>query len=109
MSDPLDPLNELFADLIGKNPKQKDAAERLRDALRPDNRNVSANDPRTHQATDILVELTRDTADVNVQDANLRALAVYRSIVRHVLAGGTVKFVSADGTEKTLKIRLRGT
>ena len=102
-----DPLEDLFSEL-GKNPKQKGVVDRLKDALRPDDRHVSAGDPRTQQATEILVELTRDTVDENVQDANLRALAVYRSIVRHVVAGGTVKFVSPDGSEKTLKIRLRG-
>ena len=51
-------------------------------------------------------ELARETTDKE-GDIEMRALKIYRSIVRHVRAGGTVKFVSSDGTEKTLKVRLR--
>lgn len=55
----------------------------------------------------ILQELRQETTDDSLQDIILRGLSVYRSIVRHVKAGGTVKFVAEDGTEKTLKVRLR--
>lgn len=41
------------------------------------------------------------------RDVCLRAIGLYRSVVRHASKGGKVKFVSPDGEEKTLKVRLK--
>ena len=57
---------------------------------------------------EIVAELVRDTTDDDKGDACLRALGMYRSIVRHVKSGGSVAFVSADGTSRKLKVSLRG-
>lgn len=37
----------------------------------------------------------------------LRAVGLYRSIVRHQKAGGSVQFVDPDGTTKTLKSKVK--
>lgn len=65
--------------------------------------------PARAQLEEMVMELRESTTDDGPQEIILRGLAVYRSIVRHAKAGGTVKFVAADGTEKTLKVRLKGT
>jgi len=54
-----------------------------------------------------LRELRETTTDQGVDQIILRAVGLYRSIVRHVKAGGTVQFVDEDGTTKTLKVRLK--
>lgn len=59
------------------------------------------------QLEELVHELLAETTDESPQDLILRGLSVYRSIVRHARAGGTVKFVGTDGSEKTLKVRLR--
>lgn len=41
------------------------------------------------------------------KDAERRALGIYLSIVRHIKAGGSVKFLSPDGKIRTLKVPLR--
>lgn len=63
--------------------------------------------PAKGQLEELVKELRDLTADDDPKTIILRGLGLYRSIVRHVKAGGTVKFVGADGTEKTLKVRLR--
>lgn len=66
-------------------------------------------EPNKHrgQLQELVMELHKETTDEDPRDIILRALSIYRSVVRHVRAGGTVKFVNEDGTDKTLKVRLR--
>lgn len=60
------------------------------------------------QAIEVASELMKDTTDEGPMDILLRAMGIYRSIIRHVKEGGTVKFHSLDGVDsKTLKVRLR--
>lgn len=63
--------------------------------------------PELAHLEELFVELRKETTDESFQDITTRALGIYRSIVRHIRAGGSVKFVAADGTDKTLKVRLR--
>lgn len=56
---------------------------------------------------DSLRELRETTTDQGIDEIILRAVGLYRSIVRHTKAGGTVQFVDEDGEVKTLKVRLK--
>lgn len=58
------------------------------------------------KAEDILEELILNTTD-DKTSVVLRSLVIYRSIVRHAKAGGTIQFVGGGGPTKTLKVRLR--
>lgn len=61
------------------------------------------------QGAELASELMKDTTDEGPRDILLRAMGIYRSIIRHVKTGGVVKFHSPDGDSKTLKVRLRKT
>lgn len=54
-------------------------------------------------------EIQKLTPDEGYSEIVGRSLGVYRSVVRHVSKGGTVRFYAKDGSFKTLKIRLRKT
>lgn len=56
---------------------------------------------------DALRELRETTTDQGIDQIILRAVGTYRSIVRHVRAGGTVQFVDEDGEAKILKVRVK--
>jgi len=90
---------DLFGDLFrgGAEQRERNISEVVRKA---------AEHKRKAEINEVVVELARETTDAE-GNIEIRALRIYRSIVRHVRAGGTVKFVAPDGTEKTLKIRLR--
>jgi len=59
------------------------------------------------QLTEASVEIMALTPADDVRDICLRAVGLYRSVVRHVSKGGKVKFVSSDGDEKTLKVKMK--
>lgn len=61
---------------------------------------------KARQLYDLFLDVFRETTDEDPRDIVLRAMAVYRSFVKHARAGGQVKFVGV-GAEKTLKVRLR--
>lgn len=61
----------------------------------------------SNKLMEAIVELRRETTDESVDKIVLRAVGLYRSIVRHALKGGTVQFVDPDGEAKTLKVRLK--
>ena len=64
--------------------------------------------PEPDELKEVMRELITTTTDSEVEDAAMRALKVYRIIVRHVREGGTVRFYEADGeTFKTLKVRVK--
>lgn len=56
---------------------------------------------------DVVAELKAKTRDSTNEGVVLRSLVIYRAIVDHIKGGGTVKFVGADGSLRTLKVRLR--
>jgi hypothetical protein len=56
---------------------------------------------------EVVADLRAKTRDNTDEEVVLRSLVIYRSIVNHVKTGGSVKFISPDGTLRTLKIRLR--
>jgi hypothetical protein len=64
-------------------------------------------DPPPQRVEDIVQELQTLTTDDTDEEVILRSLVNYLSIVRHVKAGGTVKFLGPGVTVKTLKVRLR--
>lgn len=60
--------------------------------------------------TEYFLDIFKETTDEDPRDLVLRAMAVYRSFVKHARAGGRVKFVKEDDpTFKPvfLKVRLR--
>ncbi|MFI5296917.1 MAG: hypothetical protein ACHREM_02370 [Polyangiales bacterium] len=100
--------------MYGQKPGVFENAKKAFDRLVGGGGDTSDDEPappadRRGRVEEIVAELVALTTD-NEPDAVMRALSVYRSIVLHAFAGGTVKFIAADGTtvEKTLKIRLRG-
>lgn len=65
----------------------------------------------TDSRASVIKELAKLTTD-KAEDIDLRALMVYSTIVKHVKAGGTVKFIDAHSKTapskmRTLKVRLR--
>ena len=81
-------------EVLGNKPKsQEDASQSVFD------------DPRFRSA---LVELTEGTTD-DLDGVLLRAVMVWRSIVRHTQGGGRIVFVDREGHERTLKVRLKET
>ncbi len=52
-------------------------------------------------------ELKRLTVDETSEEVVKRALGTYLSIVKHVKAGGSVKYVGKDGAIQTLKVHLK--
>lgn len=59
------------------------------------------------QPREAVAELLRLTTDDTEEKVQQRSLAVYLAVVRHVRAGGTVKFITPQGKIRTLKVRLR--
>jgi hypothetical protein len=53
-----------------------------------------------------IFELIEATKDKMPNEVIMRALGTYRSIVRHVKAGGSVVFIDAEGKQKKLKVHL---
>lgn len=64
-------------------------------------------DPEADEFKAIILELSEITTDRRIEDAALRALKIYRNIVYHAKAGGSVQFVNPDGSRKTLKVPLK--
>lgn len=80
----------MFRDFLGLDPKAPQEPKDLR--------------PSTEQAQEALRELKKLTTDESDDEVLTRSLMVYLAIVKHVKAGGVVKFA---GSERTLKVRLR--
>ncbi len=59
------------------------------------------------QTEEVVAELRGTTQDQTDELVVLRALVIYREIVKHAKAGGQVKFVGSDGSLRTLRVRLR--
>lgn len=63
--------------------------------------------PENQQISEVVKELQTLTTDDTEEAVLLRGLTVWRAIVRHVKAGGTVKFLGPGTEVKTMKVRLR--
>lgn len=101
-----------FDELFGAPPPVAAAAAGARpwragDGCFPPPQDPPPADARKEQLQERLAYLLAETTDEDPGDVLLRALAVYQSMVKEVRDGGAVKYVKADGTERTLKVRLR--
>lgn len=69
----------------------------------------SRNEQKTDfsQFSDLLASIVKLSTDDDPRVAMERALMTYKRILEHAGRGGQVKFVSKDGDEKTLKVRVR--
>lgn len=97
--------DDLLSQGLGIEPKpdvhRPSAWERIMDDAPDDAVGLSG------KLVEALRELRETTTDQGIDQIILRAVGTYRSIVRHVKAGGTVQFVDDDGTSKTLKVRTK--
>ena len=93
-------MGTLLEDIIAKG-KTFDFEGTVRDLLGLDKK---ASDDHLNEILQELTTLTTDDDDATVM---LRGAAVWRTLVRHVKAGGTVKLLGPDNEVRTLKVRLR--
>lgn len=59
------------------------------------------------QLAELYDDIHGETTDDDPRDVVLRAMAVYRSFVKHARRGGQVKFVKDGEKDRVLKVRLR--
>lgn len=62
---------------------------------------------KLEQLVELFLDVWPETLDEDPRDVVLRAMATYRSFVRHARSGGQVKFVKEGEKDRTLKVRLR--
>jgi len=94
-------MGTLLEDIIAKG-KTFDFEGTVRDLLGLDKKA-----PEPSRVDEIVQELKSLTTDDDDDTVILRGLAVWRTLVRHVKAGGTVKLIVPGAEVRTLKVRLR--
>ena len=103
-----DKFKDTLDRVLKEDGRDIDADELLAQSMdRPSNPKTTEGGGLSDKLMEAIIELRRETTDESVDQIVLRAVGLYRSIVRHTLAGGKVQFVDKDGEAKTLKVRIK--
>jgi hypothetical protein len=99
---------DIFQKAFNEGMKRRGSDQTLDDAM-------GVSSPKTKSTSDSNVPQQLEEAVLQIHQITgegpetvvLKAVGIYRSIVKYVQAGGSVQFVDADGKAKTLKVRLK--
>lgn len=97
----------LFQDAFDQAMREKGDPRTLNDVMGGGQRQPPPPKPKELTAIEEAAHEISEATGESPEQSVLRAMGLLRSIVRHWQKGGEVKFVDGDGTEKTLKRRLK--
>jgi hypothetical protein len=97
---------EKFEKAVNEQLRAQGSDKTLADMMGLDNNTGAKDDPEFDGMLAVLGSIATATGD-NFKAALGRSLGLYRQVIFHWQAGGSVQFVDADGNAKTLKCRIK--